>query len=649
MRETRRYRSVLFTAAACLAVSSNLGAAPAQQVEVAEAGINELQAALAAGDVTSVGLVDAYLARIEAYDQSAARLNAIIRVNPRAREEAAALDAERDASGPRGPLHGIPIILKDNYDTADMPTTAGSIALAGYVPDGDGFQVRKLRQAGAVILAKANMHELAMGITTISSLGGQTRNPYDLARNPGGSSGGTGAAVAASFAAAGMGSDTCGSIRGPSAQNNLVGLRPTKGLSSISGIIPLSHTQDVGGPLARTVADLAIVLDATMGPDPDDPATRILDDYELAGFVDSLDAGSLGGARIGKLAALFEGNSAQSDVIDVIDAALEHMKIEGAEIVEITVPGLRDLIRKAGVINYEFKYDFIDYLEANSAAPVDSLADILAAGSYHEALRGSFERRNRVESRDSAEYRAALEFRSILRAAVVETIEEHQLDALAYPTFTAAPSRIGEPQTGSNCSLSASSGLPAISVPAGFTEDLLPVGLELLGPTLSDTALVSLAYAFEQSTDHRRAPAVTPPLVDGAAPGPVRFEVSVALAGAGSGTTSSGSTESGSAEPLAVATFRFDPTTNTLDWTLRLAGLPAEQIHGVTLHTGETGNQPSFARLAPMGTTATEGSLTLTPAQRLALDQGELWLRLFASGDPAGAARSRLMLPARSR
>ena len=192
MRETGGYRVALFAAAAGLIAASGptvaAPAAPAQRLEVAEASIGELQAALSAGTVTSVELVEAYLARIEAYDQSAARLNAIIQVNPRAREEAAALDAERIAGGPRGPLHGIPIILKDNYDTADMPTTGGSVALAGYVPARDGFQVRKLRRAGAVIIAKANMHELAMGITTISSLGDQTLNPYDLSRNPGGSS-----------------------------------------------------------------------------------------------------------------------------------------------------------------------------------------------------------------------------------------------------------------------------------------------------------------------------------------------------------------------------------------------------------------------------------------------------------------------------
>ena len=241
--------------------------------DVLEKTIPELAAAMKAGTVTSKALVQAYLARIDAYDHRGPAINAIIMVNPNALADADALDRERAARGPRGPLHGVPIILKDNYDTADMPTTAGSIALKGSRPERDAFQVRKLRDAGAVIVGKANLHEFAFGITTISSLGGQTLNPYDPTRNPGGSSGGTGAAVAANFAAAGMGTDTCGSIRYPSAENNLVGLRPTMGLSSRGGIVPLALSQDTGGPLARTVTDLALVLDATVGADPADPIT----------------------------------------------------------------------------------------------------------------------------------------------------------------------------------------------------------------------------------------------------------------------------------------------------------------------------------------------------------------------------------------
>ena len=237
----------------------------AAQIEVTEASVTELQEAMTTGVATSAEITAAYLARIRAYDQAGAELNAVIRLNPSALAEAEALDRERALRGPRGPLHGIPVILKDNYDLAGMPSTAASLGLAGLMPPDDAFQVKKLREAGVVFLGKSNLHELASGISTIASLGGQTLNPYDLSRNPGGSSGGTGAAIAASFAAVGWGSDTCGSIRIPSSHNNLVGLRPTKGLSSIDGIVPLSHTQDTGGPLARTVRDLAIALDATIG------------------------------------------------------------------------------------------------------------------------------------------------------------------------------------------------------------------------------------------------------------------------------------------------------------------------------------------------------------------------------------------------
>src|SRR5689334_4261038 len=277
----------------------------AQVFEVAESAIADEQKAMSAGRLTAKALVQAYLDRIEAFDHRGPRLNALITLNSNALREAEALDRERAAKGPRGPLHGIPVIVKDNYSTAEMQTTAGTMALLGFVPKSDAFQVRKLREAGAVIIAKSNLHELASGITTVGSAFGQTLNPYDPSRNPGGSSGGTGAAIAASLAAAGMGSDTCGSIRIPSSVNNLVGLRPTKGLSSIAGIVPLSTTQDVGGPLARSVADLAVMLDATIGEDPADPATKLPAGQTRPKFVDALHADALKGARIGILEPLF--------------------------------------------------------------------------------------------------------------------------------------------------------------------------------------------------------------------------------------------------------------------------------------------------------------------------------------------------------
>jgi amidase len=270
-----------------------------------------------AGELTAVELVDFYLARIAAYDMSGPKLNALIRVNPAARAEAAALDAERADSGPRGSLHGIPVVLKDNIGTADMQTTAGSLALKGFVPAEDAYQARKLREAGAIIIAETNLFEFALGWTTVSSLGGQTLNPYDLSRDPGGSSGGTAAAVTANFAAAGLGTDTCGSIRLPAAHNDLYGLRPTSGLSSRAGVIPFSTTLDAVGPLARSVVDLAIMLDATVGRDPADPMTVPVG----TSYLDSVDPDGLSGRRIGVVT--FRGNS---DVERLMSSAIEEMK-----------------------------------------------------------------------------------------------------------------------------------------------------------------------------------------------------------------------------------------------------------------------------------------------------------------------------------
>ena len=258
---------------AMLVAAAEAAHAGAAAPEVTEASITQLQSALAAGTLTSRQLVAAYLARIDAYDQKGPRLNSIITINPAALAEAEALDKERAAKGPRGPLHGIPVLVKDNYDTKDMPTSGGTLALASLQPDRDAFQVARLRAAGAIILGKTAMHELAAGTITISSLSGPSRNPYDPSRSPGGSSGGTGAAVATSFAAAGMDSDTCGSIRIPAAYQNLFGLRATRGLSSRTGVMPLSDTQDVAGPITRSVTDLAIMLDATVGEDPADAVT----------------------------------------------------------------------------------------------------------------------------------------------------------------------------------------------------------------------------------------------------------------------------------------------------------------------------------------------------------------------------------------
>lgn len=478
---------------------------------VYELTIPQLQAAMDRGQITSQEAVRQYLARIDAFDKKGPKLNAMIHINPRAAEEAAELDRERETSGARGPLHGIPIVLKDNYDTHDMPTTGGSLALRGFVPERDGYQVRKLREAGVVIIGKTNLHELARGIETISSLGGQTLNPYDPRRNPGGSSGGTAVAVTANFAAVGMGSDTCGSIRIPAATTNLYGLRVTQGLSSRDGIIPLSHTQDVGGPLARSMVDLAIVLGITTGVDPADEQTTAATGHVPASYLDFLNPDALEGARLGVLTEYLEQSGPYAEVSDVIQQAVGLMGDNGADIIEIEVEGLEELRESTSVIDMEFKFDLNAYLEA-SQAPVESLAGILESGRFHPALEERFRRSEKAEQ-NSGEYLDRLERRERLAALLLAVMAKHDLDALVYPTLRVKPDFIGERQTGSLCHLAAHSGLPAITLPAGFTSDGLPVGIELLARPFEDGRLIELGFAWEQVARPRRPPGLTPSLV----------------------------------------------------------------------------------------------------------------------------------------
>ena len=298
--------------------------------EIIDASIAQIQLALTEGSLTSRELVEMYLSRIEAYDQNGPALNAISCVSETALAQAEQLDQERSTSGPRGPFHGIPVLVKDNYETSDMQTAAGSILLKDWIPPGDAFQVERLREAGAIILAKANMHEFAYGITTVGSLFGETRNPYALDRNPGGSSGGTGAAIAANFSVVGWGSDTCGSIRIPAFHNNLVGLRGTQGLSSRVGIVPLSHIQDIGGPLARSVTDLALALDVTVGYDPEDLQTALSSGHIPQRYADCLNPNGLRGTRIGVLGDLLSVEEEDAEVASLIRQASVAMRCAGS-------------------------------------------------------------------------------------------------------------------------------------------------------------------------------------------------------------------------------------------------------------------------------------------------------------------------------
>ncbi len=491
-----------------LALLWALPVAAQSPVEVAEADIRTLQLALWKRETSAVALVDASLARIAAYDDQGPALNTMITLNPRAREEAAALDAERAITGPRSPLHGIPVILKDNYSTADMPTTGGSRALADFIPNADATQVRRLREAGAVILGKANLHEFAYGITTISSLGGQTRNPYDPGRVPGGSSGGTAAAIAASFATVGMGSDTCGSIRIPAAFNALVGLRPTKGFSSIHGIMPLASTQDVAGPLARSIDDLATVLDIVTGYDADDKATLPMQARPRPQFRRALGSAQLQGLRIGRLVVWVE--DAQDPVQTQLEQAFARLAEAGAVIVDVEIPDMGALISASGVIGQEFEEDLNAYLAQFGAAT--TLEAIVATGLYDPAV-ATVLTRSAEGQQDPVAYEAALAARLRLRTAIEEAMAAADVAVLAYPPIAALPVPVGENQPGNHCSLSANSGLPALALPIGFTPEGLPVGLEILGGAFTDETLLAQGYAIEQLLDARRAPRTTPPLV----------------------------------------------------------------------------------------------------------------------------------------
>lgn len=518
-----RHRTSTYILASLSLIASAASAQPTPRVEVAEASVADLQEAMQRGRATSVSLTRAYLARIAAYDQAGPRLNAILRVNPRALADAAERDAERRAGTVRGPLHGIPVILKDNYDTGDLPTTAGSLALANSQPARDGFVVQRLRAAGAIVLAKANMHELAAGITNISSLGGQTRNPYDPARCPGGSSGGTGAAIAASFATIGWGSDTCGSIRIPSAFGALVGLRPTIGLVSRTGIMPLSHTQDIGGPLARSARDLALALDVSIGEDPADSTTvtglarfRATGATSATPFTDALGAATLQGARIGLFAPYFRDTD--PEIADSVRAALAVMRARGATIVELTMPEFDTLLANTSVINMETKHDLAAYLATVPNAPARTLGEIVSRGHFDRELEVRFRSADTFPALPNAAHTTTLARQAALRARMEHLLDSLRLDAVAYPTVRQKPVFPGQVQPGSTCPLGAQSGLPSIAMPAGFTADGLPVSLELLGKAFSDVRLVQLAYAFEQTAPRRQAPSTTPALVNGRAP-----------------------------------------------------------------------------------------------------------------------------------
>jgi amidase len=428
-----------------------------------------------------------------------------------------------------------------------------------------------------------------------------------------------------------MGSDTCGSIRIPAANQNLVGLRATRGLSSRTGVMPLSDTQDVAGPLARTVTDLAIMLDATVGPDPADAITAGAAAHVPPSYRDALGRATLAGARIGVLRALFGTAPEDDEVGEVVRKALDAMKAQGAEVVDVSVPGLDDLLRESSVIGDEFKFDLAAYLATHPGAPVTSLGEILERGLHHEALDQTFRLRNQPERRDTEHYRQALLKRRALREAVVTTLESLRLDAMAYPTLRRKPTLIGEAQIGTTCQLSATTGLPALSMPAGFTGDGLPIGVELLGAAFAEPTLLGLAHAWESAASPRRAPFSTPPLVNGAAP-------PVATAAAVLGEAATG--------PSARVQFAYDRTTGTLT-TSATAAVPAgDRVLTLTLQRGD-GERPGpiVALLLARGQTTATATLALRSRDRDDLVTGRLFVHLYTERVPLGVSRVAVRVP----
>ena len=509
----------------------------AKSIDFDAATIADINAAFDAGTLTAESLTQMCLARIAAFDRKGPSLHAVMTLNPKALEQARALDVERKTTGRRSPLHGIPVVLKDNYDTFDMPTTGGSVLLEGSIPAKDAFVVKKLRDAGAIILAKLNMSEFASG-GTYSSLGGQSLNPHDLARGPSGSSGGTGVAVAAAYAPIGMGTDTGGSIRGPATSNGIAALKPTHGLLSRSGIIPLALSFDTGGPMARSVYDVAAALGIMTGIDPADAATSKSDGKFQTDYTKELRADALRGARIG-VARDFMG--ADPDVDWVMEAAFAAMRKAGATLVDVRYP--KWLLDVKGefytAVRYpEFTAQIAEYLKGTGPKYPKSLAELIDRANQFNASRADGVRPNpsrwtlfkrELESGSTTDYRytAVHDFGlPMIRAVVEGMLASQQLDAIVYPTASRRPALIAALPPGagtttasalSAAGLAASdianlTGFPDLIVPAGFTGDSLPVGLSFLGPAFSEPKLLALGYSFEQATKARRRPIHTPAL-----------------------------------------------------------------------------------------------------------------------------------------
>jgi amidase len=502
---------------------------PAAAFQLEETTIARIHSAMKAGQLTCRGLVEQYLKRIESYDKVGPAINAIVVVNPGAAAEADDLDRRAKQGGFVGPLHCIPAIVKDNFETVGLQSAAGSLSLKGFVSSRDAFQVKRVKAAGAIVLAKSNMAEFAFSpYETVSSiLPGYTKNPYALDRVTAGSSGGTAAAVAANFGAIGLGSDTGNSIRGPASHQALAGIRSTMGLTSRAGVVPLSLLADIAGPMTRTLEDAVAVLQVVAGPDPDDPVTvagsPAARDFSPGGhpstipnYLASLKKDALKGRRIGILRQAYERDTTDAEIVKVFMAAVDDLKRAGAIIVDPARVDLDQARRPQGVAACGgFKYDINRWLASHSdSVPVKSLAAIIQSRQFHPSVQRRLEQSQEGTENgpDTPACKAESEYRSLVRAAVLKTMDAETLDAFVYPTWSNPPRLIGDLNTphGDNSQFfSPTTGFPSINVPMGYTrDDRLPAGITFFGRAWDEGGLIALAYSYEQATKHRRAPSV---------------------------------------------------------------------------------------------------------------------------------------------
>lgn len=515
---------MLTRAAAMVAIPALVAGAQARpQFNVVEATIDGVHAAFKARTLTCRHLVQLYLDRIAAYDRKGPGLNAIVVVNPQALPIADSLDRRYAREGLTGPLHCVPTIVKDNFETIGLQTTAGSGALEGWLPKRDAFQVRKIKEAGAIVLAKSNMAEWAFSpLETVNSiLPGYTHNPYDINRVTAGSSGGTAAAVAASFGLVGLGTDTGNSIRGPSSHQALFGIRSQMGLTSRAGVVPLNLRADIAGPMTRTVTDAVKVFNVIVGTDPEDPVTAEADAKREADYTAFLKPGALKGARIGVLRQAYERASADSEVVRVFERALGELRTAGAIVIDTaTIDSLNALTRGQGGGCNPFKYDVERYLAARGdGAPAKTLREVIRSGRFHPSIQarlvGADSANVAPEDAPGCKYREDV-VKPRVRAAVTKLMDSLRLDALVYPTWSNPPRLIGDMQTpaGDNSQLfSPTTGFPAMTIPIGYTRDnTLPLGMTFFGRAWSEGKLIALSYDYEQRFRHRKPPPTTPPL-----------------------------------------------------------------------------------------------------------------------------------------